>query len=571
MKNTKCLPANETEASPGTAVLDRGYRRGKASGTIIQKLLPLMFLVLSACSQPEVQPRTAERGEIETAGGLSYDEPYRPQFHFSPPAQWMNDPNGMVFFNGEYHLFYQYYPEDTVWGPMHWGHAVSSDMVHWKHLPIALYPDEKGYTFSGSAVVDWRNTSGFGSDGKPPLVAIFTYHAPGKWWAGKKSLETQGIAYSNDRGRSWTKFEGNPVLPNTKKLRDFRDPKVFWHEGTQRWVMVVSANDHVQFWASPDLKQWSHLSDFGHGLGAQDGTWECPDLVEMTVEGSGETRWVLIQNINPGGPHGGSGVQYFVGDFDGQHFSLDASFEKTLAEEGAVWLDTGRDNYAGVTWSDIPDDDGRTLFIGWMSNWEYAQSVPTHPWRSAMTIPRQLVLTRTDQDGYRVYSRAVTELQTLRGTSRKIEPARIKAGSEFILLADAPLMQSEWKLDLELPDSVTFDIGFELKNDLGERYRFGLDGAKGELYSDRRASGDSRFSAKFPGVHRAARLSESRRLELHIFVDAASVETFTDNGANVFTDTVFPSSPFTQLSVYAERADLHMNGGQTWELNRIWD
>ena len=203
-----------------------------------------------------------------------YGEPYRPQFHFSPPEKWMNDPNGMVFYEGEYHLFYQYYPEDTVWGPMHWGHAVSEDLVHWEHLPVALYPDDLGYIFSGSAVVDWNNTSGFGREGRPPLVAIFTYHNPELAEAGGRNHEYQGIAYSTDRGRTWTKYAGNPVLPNRQRLQDFRDPKVFWHEPTQRWVMALSATDHVQFWASPDLKSWRHLSDFGQGWGAHDGVWE---------------------------------------------------------------------------------------------------------------------------------------------------------------------------------------------------------------------------------------------------------------------------------------------------------
>jgi len=215
---------------------------------------------------------------------------------------WMNDPNGMVYYEGEYHLFYQYYPEDTVWGPMHWGHAVSTDLVHWQHLPIALYPDELGYIFSGSAVVDWANSSGFGTDGKPPLVAIFTYHNPELAEAGGKNHEYQGIAWSNDRGRTWTKYAGNPVLPNTQTLQDFRDPKVFWYEPGRKWVLIL--------------------------------------------------------NLNPGGPQGGSGTQYFVGGFDGTTFSLEEGFKKTLREDGAVWLDAGRDNYAGVTWSDIPPADG---------------------------------------------------------------------------------------------------------------------------------------------------------------------------------------------------------------------
>jgi fructan beta-fructosidase len=530
----------------------------------------LCLAAVAACSQPAVQAPAQDSAQAAIQAHALYSEPYRPQFHFSPPAMWMNDPNGMVYFEGEYHLFYQYYPEDMVWGPMHWGHAVSIDLVHWQHLPIALKPDELGYIFSGSAVVDRNDSSGFGVDGKPPLVAIFTYHDPERAEAGGKDHEYQGIAYSTDRGRTWTKYGGNPVLPNTQRLQDFRDPKVFWHGDTQRWVMALSATDHIQFWGSPDLKQWRHLSDFGQGWGAHDGVWECPDLVEMPVEGGMETRWVLIQNLNPGGPQGGSGTQYFVGDFDGVRFTLDDDFVHTLQQEGAVWLDAGRDNYAGVTWSGVPAEDGRTLFIGWMGNWTYAQNVPTHPWRSAMTLPRQLVLTRTDAAGYRVHSRPVVELQALRTRTQVIEPVTIQADAEVTLLTDVPVMQSEWLLEFELPDSVSYELGVELGNELGERYRFGYDDT-GQLYSDRTASGDFSFAAEFPGVHRAARLSPDRRVSLHLFIDAASVEAFADGGANVLTDTVFPTAPFTTVSVYAHGADLRLLQGRAWALKGIWN
>jgi fructan beta-fructosidase len=531
----------------------------------------LCLAAVAACSQPAVQAPAQDSAQAAIQAHALYSEPYRPQFHFSPPAMWMNDPNGMVYFEGEYHLFYQYYPEDMVWGPMHWGHAVSIDLVHWQHLPIALKPDELGYIFSGSAVVDRNDSSGFGVDGKPPLVAIFTYHDPERAEAGGKDHEYQGIAYSTDRGRTWTKYGGNPVLPNTQRLQDFRDPKVFWHGDTQRWVLALSATDHIQFWGSPDLKQWRHLSDFGQGWGAHDGVWECPDLVEMSVEGGTETRWVLIQNLNPGGLQGGSGTQYFVGDFDGVRFTLDDDFVRTLQQEGAVWLDAGRDNYAGVTWSGVPAEDGRTLFIGWMGNWDYAQKVPTHPWRSAMTVPRELVLTRTEASAYRVHSRPVDELKTLRASAHTIEPVTVEAGSEVTLLTDVPVMQSEWLLQFELPDSVSYDVGVELGNDLGERYRFGFDGHDGRLYSDRTASGDFSFSAEFPGVHRATRLSPDRRLSLHLFIDAASIEAFVDGGANVLTDTLFPTAAFTTLSVYANGAELRLLQGQAWALSSIWD
>ena len=307
-----------------------------------------------ACGAPAVDERTDvahDTGAIRMAGSpssapASYAQPHRPRFHFTPPAMWMNDPNGLVHYDGEYHLFYQYHPDDTVWGPMHWGHAVSRDLVHWEHLPIALEPDSLGYIFSGSAVVDRDDTSGFGDDGEPPLVAIFTYHDPVRGAAGADDHESQGIAYSTDRGRTWTKYAGNPVLPNPGARKDFRDPNVFWHEPTGRWVMVVSVTDHVELYGSPDLKSWSYLSSFGADHGAHGGTWECPDLFPIRVEGTDRTMWALILNLNPGGPQGGSGTQYFVGAFDGTEFVLDPGFESALSEQTAMWLDWGRDNYA---------------------------------------------------------------------------------------------------------------------------------------------------------------------------------------------------------------------------------
>ncbi|MEM6526168.1 MAG: glycoside hydrolase family 32 protein [Bacteroidota bacterium] len=295
-----------------------------------------------------------------------YKELFRPQFHFSPDSMWMNDPNGMVYYDGEYHLFYQYYPDSTVWGPMHWGHAVSADMLHWEHLPIALYPDSLGYIFSGSVVVDHKNTSGFGNNGKPPLVAIFTHHDIDGERAGTNDFQYQSIAYSNDKGRTWLKYKDNPVVPNLG-IRDFRDPKVIWHEQTQRWVMVLAAYDKVQIYTSPDLKNWEYQSDFG--IPGDDRLWECPDLFPMTVSGTGQEKWALIVSIQKKAPNGGTATSYFIGDFDGKTFVADNKKQK--------WLDYGTDNYAMITWSDIPESDGRRLAIGWMSNWDYAQVVPT--------------------------------------------------------------------------------------------------------------------------------------------------------------------------------------------------
>ena len=283
-----------------------------------------------------------------------YNEPHRPQVHFSPKANWMNDPNGMVFFNNNYHLFYQYYPDSTVWGPMHWGHATSKDLVHWDHQPVALYPDTLGYIFSGSAVADVNNTSGFGKDGKIPLVAIFTHHDPVGEKAGTGTHETQSIAYSLDDGVTWKKYEKNPVLKNPG-IKDFRDPKVMWYEPGKKWIMTLATLDHITFYSSPNLKDWTKESALGKEFGAHGGVWECPDLFPLEYEG--KEIWILVVNINPGGPNGGSATQYFTGQFDGNKF--------TPYQTDIRWLDYGPDEYAGITWSNTGN---RKIFLGWMSN-----------------------------------------------------------------------------------------------------------------------------------------------------------------------------------------------------------
>jgi fructan beta-fructosidase len=325
--------------------------------------------VLSGCATvPQLETGKAA-SDAPALPLSSYEEQYRPAFHHSPPGGWMNDPNGLVYYAGEWHMFYQYYPHDTVWGPMHWAHAVSRDLVNWETLPIAIAPDEQGYIFSGSAVIDARNSAGFGAG---VMVAIYTIHDAERGRANTRDHESQGIAISFDNGRTFQRFSGNPVLPNPGQTQDFRDPNVFWDEARGQWVMSLSVTDHIRFYASHDLKEWTYLSSFGAGIGAHgtddDGVWECPNLFPIVDEASGEKRWVLIQNLNPGGPQGGSGTQYFVGDWDGTTFTLDPEFGTE-----AVWLDHGADNYAGITWDSAPD--GRRVIIGWMSNWLYAQQV----------------------------------------------------------------------------------------------------------------------------------------------------------------------------------------------------
>jgi fructan beta-fructosidase len=500
------------------------------------------------------------------------DEPHRPRFHVTPPRGWMNDPNGMVYLDGEYHLFYQHYPDSTVWGPMHWGHAISRDLVRWQHLPIALYPDSLGLIFSGSAVVDSQNTSGFGVNGVAPLVAIYTYHDMARERAGDTLVQRQGIAYSTDKGRTWTKYAGNPVL-DTPGLKDFRDPKVFWHEQTARWIMVLAAGDHVQFHASPDLRRWTRVGAFGREWGAHGGVWECPDLFPMRVDGTTASRWVLLVSMNPGGPNGGSATQYFVGEFDGARFVLDTTMRDSTHAAGrdparGVWLDHGRDNYAGVTWSNIPREDGRRLFIGWMSNWDYANVVPTGTWRSAMTVPRELTLHRTKDGRYRVYSAPVRELRTLRDEGTVLRRERLLGERVVAFRGDASPAAAEVDLEFVVPRDATSVVTIELSNDAGDRYRVGYDAAARQFISDRTQTPHT-FSPKFASaVHTAPQVATDSVVRLHLLLDRASVELFADGGATTLTDIVFPSGDFTTMKLVVTGAPVRVTSGVVFGVGR---
>ena len=522
-------------------------------------LLLIAFLFLYSCkNEVPVDP------EVEI--NPYYSEPHRPQFHFSPEKKWMNDPNGMVYFEGEYHLFYQHYPDSTVWGPMHWGHAVSTDLVHWEHLPIALYPDSLGYIFSGSAVIDWKNTTGLGTDDQPPMIAIFTHHLMEGEKAGTNDFQYQSIAWSNDKGRTWTKYAGNPVISNPG-IKDFRDPKVIWDESSEQWVMVFAAGDHIKIYGSTDLKEWKYLSDFGKQWGTHAGVWECPDLFPIEVGGSGETKWVLLLSINPGGPNGGSATQYFVGDFNGKTFNLDSKFVKEVADEKAVWLDYGRDNYAGVTFSDIPDSDGRRIFIGWMSNWDYAQVVPTDKWRSAMTIPRQLKLVNTNA-GYRVISSPVKELKKLRSSSVSI-PNQTLQGNKKI--ENAPFSNGCMEIELEVKVEENGNFGLTFYNDKGEEYSIGFNALNNHFYSDRLRSGNKEFSKLFAkSQHIAPRFSKSETVKLHIYIDRSSIELFADEGESVLTDIFFPSNNFSNMYLFSHNGKSELLNCELHGLQSIW-
>ena len=480
----------------------------------------ILFIALALC---ECRPR--ERSISIDSKSYKDNELYRSQFHFTPPSGWMNDPNGMVYYDGEYHLFYQYYPDSTVWGPMHWGHAVSEDLLHWEHLPVALYPDSLGYIFSGSAVVDWKNTSGLGSRDKPAMIAIFTYHDAVSEKKGRVDYQTQGIAYSLDRGRTWKKYQHNPVLPNPG-IQDFRDPKVSWHEAGKQWVMALAVKDHIEFYRSPNLTKWSKLSEFGKTMGAHGGVWECPDLFPLP-DGKGNMKWVLFVSINPGGPQGGSATQYFIGDFDGQKF--------TSQDTVTRWIDHGADNYAGVTWSDVPTSDGRRLFLGWMSNWQYGQIVPTDTWRSAMTLPREVSLMQGDK-GYELKFKPVAEINRIEGEMRKsVEHATL----------DNPLSL----ISFDLKDDEK-EFSLTISNDQNEKVLVSLQ--RGVLAIDRTSSGLTNFHEEFPAIHKhnlAGRVVN----KVSVYIDVASIEVFANDGEIVLTDIVFPTRSYNQ--VHLEKKD----------------
>ncbi len=450
----------------------------------------------------------------------NYQETYRPNYHFTPPYGWMNDPNGMVYHNGEYHLFYQYNPYGARWGNMHWGHAVSEDMIHWRHLPVAIAPDELGAIFSGSAVVDKHNTAGFG---KGAIVAFYTS-------AGQQ--QTQSIAYSLDNGRTFTKYAHNPVIPNPG-IEDFRDPKVFWYAPQNKWIMSLATSQTITFYTSKNLKQWEKLSEFGENIGAHTGVWECPDLFPLVYEG--KTKWVLFVSINPGGPNGGNATQYFIGDFDGTTFTPDPL-------PYPLWIDYGRDNYAGVTWSNIPESDGRRLFLGWMNNWDYGNVVPTHNFRSAMTLPRELRLAHNGE--YLVVaSFPVKEV----GDEKNGAPIIMDKLTEDTLHIGPDYYNNGYVLSFTIKPNGLSIFDFTLQNNKGEKIIYTFDTDKKTFIVDRTQSGLADFSSNFATPLIKAPLTKKDSYTIHIWVDKASTEVFVNGGELAQTNIAFPTEPYNQL------------------------
>ena len=496
-----------------------------------------------------------KKGSKEIAANeISAEEQlYRPNFHFTPKANWMNDPNGMFYLNGTYHLYYQYYPDGNVWGPMHWGHATSTNMIAWEEQPIAIYPDDLGLIFSGSAVVDVNNTSGFGKDGIVPIVAMYTYHNMKGEQAGDLDFQTQAIAYSLDEGMTWVKYDKNPVIPNSG-IKDFRDPKVIWDADHSKWIMTLAAGDKVLFYSSLNLREWILESSFGAAFGQHDGMWECPDLFPIKVSGQDETKWVLLVSINPAAPNGGSGTQYFVGDFDGQKFTLDTDFKQQLQQDSAVWLDYGRDNYAGVTWSNIPKKDGRKLFIGWMSNWEYARDVPTETWRSAMTIPRELKLKKNEKE-FVLSSAPVTELSKY--VSKTIVKETLTVNNQKTIITKSEIDLSRVRIQLEMNHLKSDKYDFTFQNSFGDRLSFGIDNIKKQYYLNRQNSGKVTFSDKFANtISKAPIKNPSNMLKIEVLVDKTSIEVFYNDGETIMTEIFFPNESFEAFSINTTDAAL---------------
>lgn len=714
MKTERKHKTDEPGLGQAVAIRDCLFRGGKGYwrvGGLRTELFgcPHVLVVLAFCLA------AATDGLAAQPPGY-YSEPFRPQFHFTPERNWMNDPNGLVYYEGEYHLFYQHNPFGDKWGHMSWGHAVSPDMVHWRHLPLALPEADGIMCFSGSAVVDWHNTSGFGKDGRPPLVAIYT------GYRSSDHLQFQCLAFSNDQGRTWTKYAGNPVINIHSK--DFRDPKVQWYEPTRRWIMTValSAEHKVRFYASTNLIHWTLLSEFGPA-GATRGVWECPDLFELPVEGTREKRWVLTVNTGSGSVAGGTGGQYFVGWFDGTRFVLDkdsvpkptpelvpngtllADFEgKTygnwkvtgnafgsgpahgrfsdqnpvggykghglvnsfyhgdqttgtlispefpitkpfldfligggasrntrmdLRVEGrvvrtasgkddewlawrswdvekflgkkarleivdqasggwghinvdqimlagapahsasvaALWFDYGPDYYAAVSWSDIPPSDGRRLWLGWMSNGQYAQDVPTAPWRSAMSIPRRVTLRKT-VEGIRMVQTPVRELKALRD-----RPARFRGGDFAAAngwLAENRIQGAQLELEFQLEPETAGVEGVQVLKGAAEATVIGVNWDRGTVFVDRTHSGNVGFNPRFPGAYQAPLAARDSRVKLHVFVDACSVEVFVNGGERVFTVLVFPSADSRGVQFFNRGNGSKIDGLNVWTLKSVW-
>jgi fructan beta-fructosidase len=521
--------------------------------------LYLLFLlpIFWRCSP---SPETVTQQADALAETASFTEVYRPAYHFSPQKNWMNDPNGLVYFDGEYHLFYQYNPRSIRWGNMSWGHAVSTNLVHWEHLPVALGMEDGIMIFSGSAVVDKNNTSGLcDSPEEGCMVAIYTAHTD--------SLQNQAIAYSNDRGRSWTKYGGNPVLDES--MKDFRDPKVFWYEEEKKWVMAIAIpqEQKIRFYTSANLIDWKQISEFGPA-GFVDGIWECPDLFKLQVPETGEEKWVLLVSYNT--PDRGSSMQYFVGKFDGTTFSNDNSNDLILT------LDHGRDFYAAVTWNNALDD--QRLLIGWMNNWLYGQDIPTEPWRSAQSLVRELEL-RAFPEGIRLIQRPVEQVKQIRKQRLHDEAVNLQEGDNYLSLENVQGKQLEIMAEFAYEpidtqaeaENLAGEFGVKVFKGQDQETVIGYDVATQQTFVDRTQSGDTTFHESFAERTVALMPVDDGTVKLHIFIDHSVVEVFGNDGYAAMTNRIFPDPSQDAVEIYSVGGKVTLKSLDIWEIESIWN
>lgn len=489
---------------------------------------------------------------LSSAQTKPYQEKYRPQFHFTPAVNWTNDPNGLVYYKGEYHLFFQHNPYGNHWGHMSWGHSVSSDLVHWKHLPLAI-PEENGtMIFSGSAVIDETNSSGFAQTGAGvPMVAVYTGHLIPDTTQPDNYLQSQQIAYSLDQGRTWKKYAGNPVLDLHKK--DFRDPCVIWFAPQKKWVMaVVLPGEHiVQFYASPNLKQWTHLSDFGPAGDIKD-IWECPSLLEIPIENSGgKKKWVLFNSQQ-------TTMQYFVGTFDGTKFVNENP-------AGNIYRpDYGPDYYAGITYQHIPTGQSPVL-VGWANNWSYANDIPTHPWKSMMAIPRTLSL-KHEGNAWILYQQPVAALTSLR------EKAWVAQRMSVSDQKDLSVHSQQCEISLDWKPAAGTKSGIRLGTGNGKALTIGYDADAKKIFMDRTGVGDNSFNTRFASLSRYEAPLETGKngLRLHIFFDHSLVEVFANDGSLVMTMQIFPNKENDGIELFTTNGSNVFDRISVWKMKSSW-
>lgn len=457
-------------------------------------------------------------------------EKYRPAYHHTPLYGWMNDPNGMFYKDGVWHLYYQYNPYGSKWQNLSWGHSTSTDLINWENHPVALRPNGLGMVFSGSCAVDKGNSTGYGDNA---VVGMYT---------SADASQIQSLVWSADGGDTFEFYPGNPVITLESEARD---PNMFWDENAKQWVLLLAhALEHEMLvFTSPDMRSWTLQSSFGKGLGAQEGVWECPDLFKLPVDGSGEEKWVLLCNLNPGGPFGGSATQYFVGDFDGKVFTPDKDADGNVPTK---WMDYGKDHYATVSWSDAPDS--RRTVIGWMSNWQYAAEVPTQQFRSANTLPREVGLFKGADGQIYASSQPSPELVALRGSLKlDVRKASVGKNPRTYLLPSSNSGVCEILLDIDARGADV--VSLTLKNDGNEKVMMKYDAAAHTLSFDRRESGVVDFSQDFPAVTVSPTFEDENRVSLRIFIDRSSIEVFGNDGKFVMTNLVFPTKPYSTLSI----------------------